>query len=254
MKRLKGLLLLILLVLTIKVSFASQALASLYNQANHFYQKKDFSKAIELYEKVVKSGVSNSDLFYNLANAYYQEGELAKAVLYWWRAEKLSPRDPDVRYNLKLVNSRINQKLPAQSPPKASRYFHYIRDLASSKEWGILLSISIWAFWLFLCLRILFSSRRLAKVLNIVLGICLVAILFFSFCFGFRRHWERAPYAVVLEEHLKLRSGPGKDFSSILELPEGTRVLIKECRSGYCQVELGSGISGWVLGEKLEQI
>jgi len=236
-------------------AFSSQALAGLFNQANQFYQKGEFEKAKELYQKLISSGIANSDLYYNLANSYYQLGEVGEAMLWWWRAEKLAPRDPDLRYNLNLVQSQLEKKLElGSSKPGFFFAFERIRDLANSREWGIIFSACLWLFWLGLALRILLFNFRAKRFLNLLLIVILLLGIFSGLGFGFRLHREKSPYAIVMNSGVELRSGPGETFSRLALLPEGFRVLIQDCSSGYCRVKLGSGIVGWVKGKNLEKI
>ena len=246
---------LLLLFFFSRGAFSSQALAGLYNQANQYYQKGNFERAKELYQEIISSGIINSDLYYNLANTYYQLGELGEAMLWWWRAEKLAPRDPDLKYNLNLVQTQLEQKLNlGRSSSGFFLAFKKICHLANSREWGIIFSACLWLFWLGLALRILWFNFRAKRFLNLLLIGIFLGGMFSGLGFGFRLRWEKAPYAVVMNSEVELRSGPGESFSQLALLPEGFRVLIQECRAGYCRVKLSAGIVGWVKGKDLERI
>ena len=246
---------LLLLFFFSRGAFSSQALAGLYNQANQYYQKGNFERAKELYQEIISSGIINSDLYYNLGNTYYQLGELGEAMLWWWRAEKLAPRDPDLKYNLNLVQTQLEQKLNlGRSSSGFFLAFKKICHLANSREWGIIFSACLWLFWLGLALRILWFNFRAKRFLNLLLIVIFLLGIFSGLGFGFRLHREKSPYAIVMNSGVELRSGPGETFSRLALLPEGFRVLIQNCSSGYCRVKLGSGIVGWVKGKNLEKI
>ena len=98
--------------------FASQLLAddssSLFKQANDFYAKNEFQKAIALYEKVEATGMVSAELYYNIGNAYYKNNEIGKAILNYERAKKINPEDEDINFNLKLANQKTEDKIEKQ--------------------------------------------------------------------------------------------------------------------------------------------
>ena len=57
----------------------TQETATLLKNGNEFYQKKEFSKAIEQYRIAVKKNPDNSMLLFNLGNALYKSGNLDEA-------------------------------------------------------------------------------------------------------------------------------------------------------------------------------
>jgi len=234
--------------------WASEAAASLYNQANRHYGQNQFGKAIELYGQAQKGGLHNSDLYYNFGNAAYKSADLGRAVLYWSAAERLSPRDPDIRANLRLVQGRISKALPVSSSNPITEFFKALRDLSSSRGWGMLLSVSIWGFWAALSLRIIFSRSRFKTGFSVLLFSFIILVLASGAGFLSRRSWEQEPAAVVTANDVSAKSGPGRDLTNVFNLPAGARVLVKECRSGFCSIELPPGMVGWVDEKSIEKI
>jgi len=234
--------------------FGSPAALSLFNQANSLYSRGRFEQAISFYQQALQSGIQNSDLYYNLGNAYYKTGDLGRAALCWRRAERLNPADPDLRANLELTGKMISEHLPVPAQSSLTDFWRRVRDLGSAQKWGTRFSIFIWGFWLSLFLYLIFSARRMKRIL---LGLNLILVLLTLAAgagFGFRYHWEQEPAGVVLQKNVPARSGPGENFSLLFELPAGARVLIRECGSGYCKVEFPPGMIGWVEGKTIERI
>jgi tetratricopeptide (TPR) repeat protein len=250
----KILILLLGLLVFSREGFTSQAAASLYNQGNRFYSQNQFDKAIDLYRQAEKSGVTNSNLYYNLGNACYKAGDPGRAVLYWLRAERLSPNDPDLKANLKLVSAQVSKALPVSSSNPITEFFRALRDLGPSRGWGMLLSVSIWGFWAALSLRIIFGRSRIKTGLSILLATFIILVLVSGSGFLTRRHWEQEPAAVVIAKDLLAKSGPGAGFTGVFNIPAGARILVKECRSGFCSIELPPGMVGWVDEKSIEKI
>jgi hypothetical protein len=224
-----------------------------YNHGNHEYANGQYSKASEYYGE--EFYVKNSYLQYNLGNTWYKLGNPGKAVRFWLRAERLSPRDPDIRANLKLVQTQISKALPVSSANPITEFFKALRDLSSSRGWGMLLSVCIWGFWVALALRIIFGRSRFRTVFSILLSALIILVSASGAGFLSRRSWETKPYAVVVDNNsVSAKSGPGKDLTNVFNLPAGAVVLVNECRNGFCSVELPPGMVGWVDEKSIEKI
>jgi len=231
---------------------ASTDPAAGYNQGNHYYSQGQYVKANGWYADAF---VKNSYLFYNIGNTQYKMGNPGWAVLFWLRAERLSPRDPDIRANLKLVQTQISKALPVSSSNPITDFFKSLRDLSSSRGWGMLLSVSIWGFWVALSLRIIFGRSRFRTGFSILLSSFIILVLASGAGFLSRRSWEQEPAAVVIDNNgVSAKSGPGKDLTNVFNLPAGARVLVKECRSGFCSIELPPGMVGWADEKSIKKV
>ena len=60
--------------------------------------------------------------------------------------------------------------------------------------------------------------------------------------------------AIILEKTASLRSAPDEAGTEIMLLHEGTKVSLSEQLSGWWQVRLANGETGWLEGRVLEQI
>ena len=93
----------LLLVACGSAPFAAQE--AFFEEGNRLYQEGDFAGAVELYERILESGVESGELHYNLGNAWFRLGEIGPAVLHYERARRMMPRDDDLRANLELARS-----------------------------------------------------------------------------------------------------------------------------------------------------
>lgn len=245
---------LFLFLLVARSGLASEATASLYNQANHFYSQGQFANAIRLYEQALNSGIKNSDLYYNLGNAYYKSGDSGRAMVFWLRAERLNPGNPDLRANLSLVQRQISKSLPADAQGKLPDFFKSLRDLAPARTWALFLSFAIWGLWISLSLRIIVSRAGMKTGLSILAVIFIILVIVFGAGFESRRSWEREPAAVVIAKEVSARSGPGEGSTTVFNPPTGARVLLRDCAIGYCRIELPPGMVGWVEEKSVEKI
>ena len=98
------------------VSVWSGALAAqeaFFDEGNRRYQQGDYAGAIELYERILESGLESGELHYNLGNAWFRLGALGPAILHYERARRIMPRDGDLEANLELARAlTVDQVTP----------------------------------------------------------------------------------------------------------------------------------------------
>ena len=234
------------LMILARAACAGEAAAALYDQGNAAFRAGSFQPAVALYEKAAAAGINNSDLYYNLGNAYYKAGDRGRAALYWQRAEKLNPNAPDLRANLELLEKQVSESLAIPEKKMPTDFLRRLRDLGPAKKWGMVLSVSIWGFWVLLFLFLMARRRPVRRVLLLFNIIFILIMIFAGFGFGFRYSRELEPAGVVVAQTVSVRSVPGESFNSQFELPAGARILIRECGNGYCKIELPPGMVGWV--------
>ena len=68
---------LLLLLLLINCSYSQN---SDFDEANMLYNEGRYIDAIDVYNKILDSGLHSSDLYFNIGNSYYKIGEIAEAT------------------------------------------------------------------------------------------------------------------------------------------------------------------------------
>lgn len=222
------------------------ASAQTKEQADAAFSKKDYTKAVELYEALSKKGESEA-VYYNLGNAYYRLNDYAPAVLNYQRALRLDPSDRDARFNLTLTQL----KLKDQFTPQSEMFFvSFGRDLVN------LQSIDAWAGWgigfLALCLVLvlvfLFSSSALIRKISFfsALGFIVLAVAANTFAAIQKYQRDNEEKAVVMQP-ATLLSTPTSSPKTVMELHEGTTVVITDKTIvKWYQVQLPDGRVGWL--------
>lgn len=71
-----------------------------FEEAVEFYKKKDFDKAKEKYEEILKINPKSSDVYGNLGVIYKIKGDIQNAIKFYIEAIKLNPKNPFVYNNL----------------------------------------------------------------------------------------------------------------------------------------------------------
>lgn len=234
-------------LLCLVLLFTQTTPCDLYNQANQAYEHEDYYKAIELYEQAA-STTKNGKLYYNLGNAYFKSGQIGKALLNYNRARFLAPRDRDINTNIQFLrNYRIDKNLNIESPiiKIISSIFH----LLSFREAMFLAAILFFITIILIILSIIFY-QRIFSYIAIATGIIFI-YLFISW-----QVWQgekSSARAVVVDQEVILRSGPGQEYKDILIGHDGLEVRIIESRGEYSLVQFPGG-GGWVESNTIEKI
>ncbi len=226
---------------------AQDSIEALFIQGNASYQKGDFASAERDYRKMVEAGVVDGSVFYNLGNACFKQKKLGEAIYYWEKARRLRPFDQDIRENLDLANLLLVDRIDAPQDPLPLRMLNRAVHLLSIRleSWTVLL--------LFLVANGLFAIYQLAKnprpALAALMGALVAGFLVSLFAASLAWKIYESGYrrdAVVVEQKVDLRSGPGTDNITVFTVHEGIIVRIRGEAEGWYQVSLPNGWSGWL--------
>ena len=242
---------LVFLIFSSEVKSQTAALG-LYNEANSRYRNGDFPSAIAGYERAVESGGINPPLFYNLGNAYFENGDIGKAILWYERAKKLAPRDEDIQANLRFAQEVKKDREP-EDTGDIEKLLGDFFNFPSMNELSLIFSICwiclfVIAGW-FLCYH-RWSGKS---------TVILVFFIFLSFSFGgwvLLRIYSlmgETP-AIVMNDVVTARSGPGITQTEVFIVHEGTKVFVKRRENEWILVRLHNGMGGWVLASQIESI
>jgi len=240
--------------------FASQLLADdsslLFKQANDFYAKNEFQKAIALYEKVEATGMVSAELYYNIGNAYYKNNEIGKAILNYERAKKINPEDEDINFNFKLANQKTEDKIEAAPTLFLSQWKTGIVDLMSEKAWSIT-TILFFSVSLILLFLFFYFQHSLLKKIGFFLGLIMLVLSVFAFVFA-KSSYHAIAYsndAIIIAPSVTVYGSPNEKGTKLFVLHEGVKVAITESEtSDWIEIKIANGNVGWIQSNKLEKI
>ncbi|HYV91812.1 MAG TPA: tetratricopeptide repeat protein [Chitinophagales bacterium] len=240
------------LVFCCSVAGYSQSATELYNQANQFYKAKQFSQAINDYEKLVEQGYKSAEVYYNLGNCYYKLDSVGKCILNYERALKLSPNDEDILHNLKLAQLKAVDNI--QSVPQLAivTWWNNFVTFNSSMGWGILALIFIWISILVFAVSFLFARRRIFNVIALLF----LFVSFSSLALAFHQHQqeENSDAAIVMSYSSYIKSAPDAGASDLFMVHEGTRIQILDQVGEWNKIRLADGKVGWIEKGNFEKI
>lgn len=242
-----------LLALAFATAHAESPL-EIYNRAGDAYAAGKYDEAVSLYETLLRYDAAVADAHYNAGCAYVKAGDPGRAALHFERALSLAPRDKDALFNLALI--RQDMPSPVQALPKGNIERLLERLHSNELLWSLAALHSLFALSI-LGLVVLRGSgiRNLILPSTFVSGLLLVMILPLVWL---KHLEERRPYAVILhgaaDKPLETRAGPGEDEARLAGLVAGLRVESPRCQGGWCEVELGGQVLGWVPADSVARI
>jgi tetratricopeptide (TPR) repeat protein len=217
-------------------------------KASKAYQNKDYKQAITLYEEFIEKDYASADLYYNLGCAYFQNGDIAMAALNFERAYALNPSDVDIRYNIKIVESRLQDKVEKVPLVFYKRWYKSVVELFSLRVWAVICVLSF-AILLFLVLVYLLSAVMKWRKLGFYAAVFMGIVFIFSLisCQGHYSLRNSDSYAIVFTPTVTTKSSPDEDSKSLFIIHEGLKVEITDSVGDWYEIELANGNVGWLL-------
>jgi tetratricopeptide (TPR) repeat protein len=222
-------------------------LPSVFAKANESYGAGDFSGAERLYRQIVDSGVENGVVLYNLGNACFKQKKIGEAIYYWEKARQFLPRDADIRTNLELANLYVVDRIEEMPAPLPVRWFRNAVGIFTMEQesWlvlGLFLIANILAA-VCICTRspsVAFRALLSASVVGLLALVCATSLAWKIY------ESKHASAGVVIAEKVEIRSGPGTDNITVFTVHEGIVLRVHSRVSGWYQVSLSNGWSGWL--------
>jgi len=229
--------------------------ATSFEDANAAYAKKDYPTAIKNYEQILESGKYSAELYFNLGNAYLKNKELGKAILNYERAKKYDSGNADIQHNLSSVKSMLIDKIEPLPPFFVTHFFGGIRDFFSSLGWAIFSLLFLWiglGLFIFKILKKLSLSNNLTKII----GITSLVLAGIGTIFGIAKtsYDKNHKEAIITQNAIDFKSAPDEISENIMDLHEGTKVVLVDKIEDWFKVKLADGNEGWIQEEDLETI
>ena len=242
-------LLLLLLLLPLSASAVTKA------EADSAYTNEQYQKAAELYEQLLKQGVS-ADLYYNLGNAYYRMDNMTQAVLNYERALLLSPGDGDIRFNLQMARSKTIDKIVPESEMFFVTWYRSLVNLQSVDAWARMAIIALVGAIL-LALAYLFANAIWLRKIGFFGGMFFVLVFLVSNLLAWqqKRALIHRTGAVIMPAAVNVKSTPSENGTDLFILHEGTKVNITDgTMRDWKKIRVADGKEGWIETREIEVI
>ncbi|HSQ46320.1 MAG TPA: tetratricopeptide repeat protein [Lutibacter sp.] len=233
----------------------AQTSGELFSKANDFYKNGQYTKAIEVYLNIEKSGLESDDLFFNLGNSYYKLNKVAPSIYYYEKALKLNPMHQDASNNLvfaKRMTIDIIEDLPKTF---LQRFSSNVIQKLTYNTWAILAVIaSFLAAVLFLLYYFSDAPKRKIFYFNITIFAVFVMAVTVIFAYSNFETTQKSSNAIVFSSKSEIKNSPSLDGETVFELHEGTKVTILDALSNWKKIKIADGKIGWVNTADIKEI
>lgn len=230
--------------------------AAMKESGDSLYREGKYRDAIAVYSSIIKQKGISPDIYYNLGNCYYRINDIPHAILHYERALKLAPADGDVRYNLSIARKKIQDKNAVQYDTFISAWWN---SLANLFDLTTLKIISFLSFLLFLVIELLVRYdilKSLKRICRCCEYICLI-ICILSNLAAFQQYHNIVNNngAIVMSEHVSIKSSPTDVSTDLFVLHSGTRLEITDnSMKEWCRVKYDEVKQGWIKKNNIEII
>jgi hypothetical protein len=233
---------------------AAQTPEEIFERGNAAYEAERYAAAAEAYRTVLKYPIHDARVEFNLGNAEFRLGRLGYAILHYERAYRLDPTDADVRANLEFARSFRFDRIETDEQGALLRVVQGIQDRLGPERQAWLALLAVWSVFGLLGWGLAKPGRwKVAHgwLLSVLLGLALVVSASWYTTHG-RLIGSRV--AVVLDEAVEVRAGPGANNPALFTVHEGLTLEVREARPGWLQVSLPNGLHGWIQREAIEVV
>ncbi len=244
-----------MLLLLILTSVASSAPLTDLTEAERWYREGHYSQAAEIYQSILRQGLSSGELYYNLGNCYYKMGQYGPAILNYERAERYLRDDPDLAKNQKLANLKVPDKIEPLPRWFVIQILDGIRRTLSLSGWARLFILAEWL--LAGGLITLISLRRMAMrrwITRLFWGSAVIFLTSGIFLFSSHYSQSRTVEGIVMTGPVEIRSAPDENSTELFTLHEGAKVRVLRRLPGWAEIHLADGKQGWMPQEAFEII
>jgi tetratricopeptide (TPR) repeat protein len=188
------------------------------NSAN----KKDFQKAITIFENLHKKNQKSIPVLVNLGNCYFETQYFGKAILCYEKALKIQPKDEEVIRNIDACYSAMGSSIIWSSPFSAVEVFLYRVGgmIWALLSFGMAIISAMCVFWLFVPSKRHIIKRNPYLLLSIVLLILFVIAAKKTHEYNFHEQ-----FAIVTQKKAPLMLNELGELAG-KDLKEGSRITI----------------------------
>lgn len=226
----------------------------LISQAQQAAEDEDWKTAAQAWQKLTNLE-PDPTFHFNAGTAFAQIGEFGHSRLHLERAIASGAHTKEVRENLDQVIAEIRRRSPAQATfPAQNLKALGLQHLA---PWA--LATSLWLLLIIALLRRLFPAlfaRRFASSL-LLASLLILAISSAALSFYLHSFDQNTALGVVLKDKAPLRDAPSHHAMTQKNgtgLSAGAVFKLRQSRDGWSQIELPSGLTGWLPDEALALI
>ena len=247
---------LIILLSCLNLAFAEEVSNDpnhLFYKGNSLYEKRDYDKAIEEYQKIPAEGVESGPLYYNMGNAYFKTGKIGYAILYYKKTSRLMPADSDLKSNLSYAQSLTEDS--GLQPQTVNKLAWLVR--IPFKEFTLNGVTRILIILYLIIMGLIMGGvvnpgfkRRATFIFYPMLILFLLTLAGFSVRYYDEEVLSRG---IVVAKEAECKYEPIDKSTTYFTLKEGQEVLVLKTRNGWRRIKRLDGKLAWVKADAVEE-
>jgi tetratricopeptide (TPR) repeat protein len=226
-----------------------------FDRANEHYKAKEYQRAIQLYKKILETGVESPAIYFNLGNCYFKSDSIARAILYYEKAKKLDPNDEDILYNLKVAAQRKKDKDEFTPALFLGAWWNTFKESKSADNWAWLCVLCILVSFMLFATFIAFPAS-ITKKYGFWGGSFFALLAIFLFLVADSQYNKSASKseAIIMVDAVSVKSSPEEKGKEIYIRHAGTKLQVIHTEGNWSEVRLSDKNVGWVPTSTLEFI
>jgi tetratricopeptide (TPR) repeat protein len=246
---------LVVIVFLLNLSLAAQSGQKIFEQANDQYIDGHYEKAIELYLSIEAMGMVSDDMYFNLGNCFYKQNNVARSIYYYEKALKINPRHEDAQINLAFAKRMTIDLIEELPKTVIQRFSENVIQKLPYDTWAVLAVIgSFLASLFFLLYHFSRSSGKKLLYFNSTIFVSIVVFITLFFAYNNYKTVLNNREAIIFAQRTEIMNAPSDDGELVVELHEGTKVLILDELEDWKKIKIDDGTVGWINTEDLEEI
>lgn len=226
-----------------------------FNNANNLYEQKQFVEALNGYLELEHDGLKSDHLFYNMGNTYYNLNQRGNAILYYEKALLLNPDSQKAMINLKYAQKPLEGKITKIVKLESKDILYGSLNFISFNTWAKVATLLSLCALVFFCFYYYNSNTQIKRIVFICTLLCVLGLSFSMYAAYTIEKYEQAyKPAIVMLENVELKEQAIQSSKAIMELQEGTKVLILDEKALWYQVKLENQDIGWLLKKSIRSI
>lgn len=222
-----------------------------YQKGLRFYQEQNFTEAQTQFTDVLAKEPDNKFALYNWGLASYKLSQRGRAVAAWRRALTLDPNYTPAERALNFAATEMpNDVFDHGTSNWEALRANVLNQAQLDRFFG--LSVLLILFTSYLGVRYFGARHRAFRdelplppfpTIALLFAVLLVISLGLT---GAKLVAESEMRATITEPGVIVRSGPNEADNNLLELIEGTEVIVRMKVKDWLQVTYPGGITGWI--------
>ncbi len=226
---------------------------SLFDQATEYYNKSEYSKAIENYKQILENGEHSAQLYFNLGNCYYKQNAIGPSIYYYEKALLLDPSDSEIINNLAYAQNMRLDAIEEVPKTELSQIYNSVVNLFSFDQWAYiavaLIFLFVLAYLAYFFLRYANQKRMafITSIFSLALAVVCVLMAYLQYQ-GFKKDNP----AIVFSKEVQVSSEPNYNSENVFTLHEGTKVNVMDHLDDWSKIRIADGQTGWLLTDNIK--